>query len=153
MLPAWLWIIIIATVPIVELRGAIPVAIASGFQWHDAYILSVVGNLIPVPFILWLLPVVEVHLRRIPSINRFFDWLFARTRRKADAVHIYGLVGLAIFVAVPLPFTGAWTGSLAAYLFGLRKFPALISIATGVLLAGIIVIAICITGRYLWLLG
>jgi uncharacterized membrane protein len=155
MIPSWLWVIFIAALPIVELRGALPAAIfVYGMPWYEAFTLSIIGNLIPVPFILWGMPIAEKLLRKIPIFDRFFNWLFARTRRKAeDTIRIYGLIGLAIFVAVPLPATGAWTGSLAAYLFGFKKVPALLSITLGVIGAGIIITIICMTGKWLWLLG
>ncbi len=155
MIPSWLWVIFIAALPIIELRGALPAAIfAYGMSWYEAFTLSIIGNLIPVPFILWLLPVFEKYLRKISLMNRFFNWLFARTRRKAEnTINAWGLIGLAIFVAIPLPVTGAWTGSLAAYLFGFKKLPALLSIIAGVLIAGTIVAAICVTGKWLWLIG
>ncbi len=140
--------------PIVELRGALPIAaLIYNMPWYEAVGLSVIGNIIPVPFILWGMPIAEKYLCRISIFNRFFNWLFARTRRKAENARVYGLVGLAIFVAIPFPATGAWTGSLAAYLFGFKKLPALLSIIAGVLIAGTIVAAICVTGKWLWLIG
>ena len=151
----WLWVLVLAATPIVELRGAFPLAyFYYHMPWESAFALSVIGNLLPVPFILWLLPVTEKYLRRVSVFDSFFNWLFARTHRKAEGtINAWGLIGLAIFVAVPFPVTGAWTGSLAAYLFGLKKLPALLSIIAGVLIAGTIVAAICVTGKWLWLIG
>lgn len=154
-IPDWLWVVALAAAPVAELRGAFPLAyFYYQMPWQAAFALSVAGNLIPVPFILWLLPLAEKYLRRFPAFDRFFNWLFARTRRKAErTINTWGLIGLGLFVAIPLPATGAWTGSLAAYLFGFKKLPALLGIALGVLGAGIIVALICVTGKWLWLLG
>lgn len=156
MIPSWLWILFIAMLPIVELRGALPIAaLAYGMPWYEAIGLSILGNMLPVPFILWGMPLAEKIMRKVPLFDRFFNWLFARTRRKAqDTLNTWGLIGLAIFVAVPLPVTGAWTGSLAAYLFGFKKPQALASIFAGVVAAGAIVSAICyIFKGFLWLVG
>ena len=138
-LPPDLTTFVIAMLPIVELRGAIPYAIGAGLPWPEAYVLAVLGNLVPVvPLLLFLGPVSE-WLRRIPVFDRFFDWLFARTRKRSRLVQTYGPWGLALFVAIPLPVTGGWTGAALAYLLGIpfrRSFPA---IALGVALAGVVV--------------
>lgn len=133
--PEWTTFIV-AMLPIIELRGAIPYALEVGMSWPQAYLLAVTGNLVPViPLLLFLGPV-SGWLRRMPVFGRFFDWVFARTRRRSGVIERYGPLGLALFVAIPLPITGAWTGSAAAYLFEFsfkRSFPA---IAAGVLIAG-----------------
>jgi uncharacterized membrane protein len=136
--PEWTTFVV-AMLPIIELRGAIPYAIGVGMPWPQAYVLAVAGNLVPiVPLLLFLGPVSE-WLRRLPGFGRFFDWLFARTQRRSGLIQRYGPLGLAIFVSIPLPITGGWTGAAAAYLFGFpfrRSFPA---ITVGVLVAGVVV--------------
>ncbi|HOJ76517.1 MAG TPA: small multi-drug export protein [Bacillota bacterium] len=128
-----------AILPYIELRGAIPIARGLGFNAVDAYIFSVIGNMIPViPIILFIDPVSRL-LSKIPIFKRFFDWVFARAERNRPQIEKYGYWGLAIFVAIPLPMTGAWSGSLIAFLMGLKKRDAFISILLGVLGAGIIV--------------
>ncbi|MBP7274617.1 MAG: small multi-drug export protein [Kiritimatiellae bacterium] len=129
----------ISTLPIVELRGAIPVGI--GFlqmPWWEAFAVSVAGNMLPVPFILWFLGPLSRWGMRFRLGRRFFEWLFARTRRKTAGVEKYETLGLAIFVAIPLPMTGAWTGAMAAFVMGLSLRHALWSILLGVLVAGAI---------------
>lgn len=129
----------ISTLPIIELRGAIPVGI--GFlrmPWWEAYLVAVAGNMLPVPFILWLLGPLSRWGMRFRSGRRFFEWLFARTRRKTAGVEKYETLGLAIFVAIPLPMTGAWTGAMAAFVMGLTLRHALWSILLGVCVAGAI---------------
>ena len=134
--------------PIIELRGALPMAI-NLFQitWPKAFLISFLGNLVPVPFILWLLgPVVKI-LSRIKPLGKFFEWLFERTRRRGNKlIEKYEEIGLLAFVAIPLPMTGAWTGSLIAFLFGLDFRKSLLIIALGVFIAGVIVTCLCLLG-------
>jgi uncharacterized membrane protein len=133
--PEWTTFIV-AMLPIIELRGAIPYALGVGMPWPEAYLLAVIGNLVPVvPLLLFLGPVSD-WLQRMPIFGRFFDWVFARTRRRSGVIERYGPIGLALFVAIPLPITGAWTGSAAAYLFGFPFKKAFPSITVGVLIAG-----------------
>jgi len=136
--PEWATFLV-SMLPIVELRGAIPYAIAAGIPWPKAYLLAVAGNLVPiVPILLFLGPVSEA-LRHLPGLGRFFDWLFHHTRRKSGVIEKYGPLGLVIFVAIPLPVTGGWTGAAAAYLFGFRFTRSFPAIALGVMLAGVVV--------------
>jgi uncharacterized membrane protein len=140
-----------AALPISEVRGAIPLAIAVyGYDPWQAYLLSVFGNLLPViPLLLFLGPVSD-YLRRFAPLDRFFTWLFARTRRKYIQEHeSFGLTALAIFVAIPLPMTGAWTGCAIAFLVGFRFWPAFAAISSGVLLAGAIVTATVVGVQWL----
>ncbi len=141
--PAWLMTLFVAALPISEVRGAIPLAVGVyGFSPLQAYLISVLGNLLPIiPLLLFLGPVSD-RLRRFSWGDRFFTWLFARTRRKYIKEHEnFGLTALAIFVAVPLPMTGAWTGCAIAFLLGFRFWPAFAAIAAGVLIAGVVVTA------------
>ena len=142
-----LTVLAIAASPISELRGAIPVAIAGfHFPWQYALLLAVIGNLIPVPFLLLFLNSFSRVLSKIGIFKRALHWLFERTRRRGKLVERYGRIGLALFVAIPLPITGAWTGSLIAVLFGLRFKHAFLSIFIGVLIAGAIVTCATLLG-------
>ena len=153
-LPSWFVIIIIAMIPLVELRGTILLWAAQGNDftlagfpypegWPLIYIVSVIGNMIPIPLILLFFPWIEKKLRRWKTFERFFDWLFLRTRKKASkSVEKYEELALVLFVAIPLPITGAWTGSLVSYLFGLNRIKSLIFIFLGVLIAGAIMLAL-----------
>ncbi len=137
--------LVLSAFPLTELRGSIPIAWtvmrdAWAWPWWKTYLLAVGGNLLPVPFILWFLEPVTGFLRRWMVFDRFFDWLFDRTRRRAgEKIRKYQALGLMLFVAVPLPVTGAWTGALAAFLFGVPRKSAIPSIALGVAVAGIVV--------------
>ena len=151
-LPAWLVVLLAAALPVSELRGAIPLAIGVyGYDPWQAYLLSVLGNLMPVvPLLLFLGPVSD-WLRRYVLWDKFFTWLFSRTRRKYIREHeSFGLTALALFVAVPLPVTGAWTGCAIAFLVGFRFWPAFAAISTGVLLAGGIVTSMVLGVQWLW---
>jgi len=139
-IPGELVVIITSMLPIFELRGGIPVAISLfDFPWYYALLLAVIGNLLPVPFILLFLDSASRLLSKVGFFNRILTWLFERTRRRGTIIERYQRIGLVLFVAIPLPVTGAWTGSLAAVLFGLRFRSALLSIFIGVLIAGAIV--------------
>ena len=153
-------IVAISTLPIVELRGAIPVGhlllpdtdkstrLGRDDLRRSARIFfyAVLGNMLPVPFILLLLGPVSTLCMKVPVGKRFFDWLFARTRRKTADIEKYEFWGLAIFVAIPLPATGAWTGAMAGWLLGLNFFRSLLSIFFGVLGAGVIMTALALLG-------
>ncbi len=148
----WLSTIIIAMLPIIELRGALPAATnVFGLEWGPAILLSIIGNMLPIPFIMIFFGKVERFLRRWRVFNLFFDRLFASTRRKGKRkMQVWGDVGLILFVAIPLPVTGAWTGALAAYLLKLERKKALLSIFVGVVVAGFIVTLIDWTDSVIW---
>ncbi|MFH1776165.1 MAG: small multi-drug export protein [Candidatus Omnitrophota bacterium] len=141
------WItIIVAALPVIELRGAIPLAAAMKFSIHKAFFLSVIGNMLPVvPLLLFLEPVSN-RLRKIPLFYRFFDWLFTRTRARAKLVERFEFLGLMLLVAIPLPMTGAWTGCIAASLLKVDLKIAVLAIFAGVVIAGIIVSILTILG-------
>lgn len=140
-------VILIAALPIAELRLAIPLAINTfGFPWYYALPLAIIGNLLPVPLILLFLNGITRWLSKIALLDRFLNWLFEHTRRRGKIVERYKRIGLVLFVAIPLPVTGAWTGSLAAVLFGLNFRHAFFSIAIGVVIAGVIVTCLSLLG-------
>ena len=133
---------VIGMTPIFELRGAIPVAIGVyKMSVASAYFWSVIGNIIPMIFIVFLLEKVSKLLSsRYDFWKKFFDWLFERTRRKVkDKIEKYGAWGLFVLVAIPLPVTGGWTGALAAFIFGIEKKKSIPIISLGIMTAGVIV--------------
>jgi len=136
-----------AASPISELRGAIPWAILKHhFPWYYAFLLAVIGNLLPVPFILLFLNTFSRLLSKIGIFEKMLHWLFERTKRRGKIINKYERIGLALFVAIPLPITGAWTGSLIAVLFGLKFKHAFLSIFIGILIAGVIVTCATLLG-------
>lgn len=127
-----------AMVPVLELRGAIPVGVAAGLPPLAACAIAVLGNMVPVPFILLLIRRIFDRLRG----TRFgpkIDWLERRAHLKGRVVRKYRLPGLIILVAIPLPGTGAWTGALVAALLDIRMRHAVPAIFLGVAIAGAIV--------------
>ncbi|MFC2070061.1 COG2426 family protein [Chloroflexota bacterium] len=144
-------VLIVSALPIFELRGGIPVAMGMfHFSWYYAFLLAVIGNLIPVPFLLLFFNTFYRLLGRIGFIRRYFDWILERTRQRGKMVEKYERIGLMLFVAIPLPVTGAWTGSLAAIIFGIRFKYAFLSILAGVLIAGAIVTCLSYFGLNLY---
>ncbi len=146
-IPKELIVTIVSMLPIVELRGAIPVGIVTlGLPWWSAYGWAVVGNLIPVVPLLLFLGALSRAMSRAKGSSRVLPWLLERTRSRSRIVEQYESLGLMLFVAIPLPVTGAWTGSLAAFLFGLRFRRALPAIALGVVIAGVVVTLLSLLG-------
>ena len=148
-----LYTILWAMTPVGELRVAIPLAILEyGLHWYQALPLSLLGNMIPVFFLLWALPRLSVLLYSMHNpIGRFWNWRAERLRTRSGSwFKKYGAFALIPLVAVPLPFTGAWTGCLAAWLFDIPPKKALLPIAIGVLIAGIIVTTLTYIGMELF---
>jgi len=143
-------VMIVGALPISELRGAIPLALYYGMPMGKAFWLSVLGNISFIVPALFLFEPVSSRLRKFKLWSRFFDWVFERTKKNADTVQKYEALGLAIFVAVPLPMTGAWSGVIAASLFKIRFRYAFIAIAAGVIGAGLIVTSLCSLGILSW---
>ncbi|MCD4670034.1 MAG: small multi-drug export protein [Actinomycetia bacterium] len=146
-----IWTFLTAMTPVGELRASIPIALGTyGMGIIETYIISVLGNLVPVIAILWILePVSKFLMKKFNWANRFFTWLFDRTRKKHSAkFEKYQGFALISFVGIPLPVTGGWTGSLIAYVFGIPPKKALGQIVIGVLIAGIIVTIIVKTVGY-----
>ena len=132
-----------AMVPVIELRGAIPYGVIAGLSVPAAFIISVIGNLVPIPFAVVFTRKIFEWLR---SVNEFFDNLVKKLEAKADknkeVVMRYEFWGLVLLVAIPLPGTGAWTGALVAAMMDMRLKRAMPAITLGVFIAGIIVTTI-----------
>ena len=131
---------LISLLPVVELRGAIPFGVVRGLNLWTAIIASVLGNLVPVPFIILFIRRIFAWMRaHMPKL----DGLVTRMEKKAEknraAVEKYAFWGLAILVAIPLPGTGAWTGALVAAMMEMRLKRAFPAIVIGVVIAGVIV--------------
>jgi uncharacterized membrane protein len=144
-IPAPLATLLLAALPFGELRGSLPVALTIyNMSIPEAAFWSILGNMLPVYFLLVFYEQGSAWLsQRSPKARQFFDWLFDNTRRRMhNQVAKYGVWALTIFVAVPLPITGAWTGSVAAFVFGLPKGKAFLAILGGVIVAAVIVTAV-----------
>jgi len=132
-------IVLVAILPIFELRLAVPLGIIKyNLPVTQVYILALIGNLIPVMPLLLFLKFFFHELEYVPFIGKFFKWWFRRVERKPKIVERWGFWGLVLFVSIPLPVTGAWTGTVAATLVEMRIKKAFLAIAIGVAIAGII---------------
>ena len=138
----YVYVLFISMLPIIELRGALPVAFALGLPFLPSFLVSVIGNLIPVPFILWLITPFCNWLKKTKMFSWFPAFLEKKVDSKKEKVTKYANWGLFIFVAIPLPGTGAWTGALIASFLDFKFKDALIAITLGVLTAGIIMSAV-----------
>lgn len=130
----------ISMIPVVELRGAIPIGTAKGLTLWAAICISIVGNLVPVPFIIIFIRKIFTWLRRKSGgLDRLVTRLEDRAAKKSGVVERYAFWGLFVLVAIPLPGTGAWTGALVAAMLDMRLKRAFPAIALGVVMAGAIV--------------
>ena len=142
---------LIAMVPVLELRGAIPAGIAAGLPPAAAAAAAILGNLLPIPFLILWLRRIFGWLRKSSWVGPKIDWLERRAHLKGRIVKKYRTIGLIILVAIPLPGTGAWTGALVADVLDLRLRTAFPAIALGVLIAGIITTTVtCGVIRVFW---
>lgn len=143
MLKKIFWAFFISMVPVIELRGGLPIALADGLNYWLALTVCVFGNLVPVPFIIIFIKRIFSWMRkRIPKLNGLVTKLEERGAKKGETVQKYAFWGLFILVAIPLPGTGAWTGALVAALLEMKLKRAFPAIALGVVGAGLIVTAV-----------
>lgn len=135
-----LCVLICSMIPIIELRGAIPLGAGLGLPFWLNYLLSVAGNLLPVPIILLCIKAVLNWMAKckVKFFNKVADWLFKKADKNRPKIEKYGFWGLCIFVAIPLPGTGAWTGALVAGLMDMKFGKAFLSVVLGVLTAGVL---------------
>lgn len=134
---------IISMIPVIELRGAIPIGVSLGLSHVEAMGISIIGNMLPVPFIiLFIRPIFKWMTKKSEKLGRLATNLETKAEGKWDKIHRYQFFALTLFVAIPLPGTGAWSGALIAAVMNMRLRNALPSILLGVLIAGILVTGI-----------
>ena len=144
-------IIILSILPIAELRGGIPYAYGHEIGIIPAYIICVLANMLVVPIVFIFLETLHVQFYKISIYRKYFDRFVIRTRKKAEKnVSKYGYWGIMLFVAIPLPITGAYTGTLAAWLLELYRKKSFLYLALGVVIAGVIVSIATLTGAELF---
>jgi uncharacterized membrane protein len=136
----------LAALPVIELRGAVPLGLALGLNPAWVYVLAVSGNMLPIPFVYRLLLPVRRRLGASPRIQQFVERYLNRLLQRSGTITKYGFWGLVVFVAVPLPGTGAWTGAIAASLLGIRFRPAMVALTAGTMLAGVVVLVLAFLG-------
>ena len=138
---------LVSMIPIIELRGGLPFGVALGLPYYLAFPAAVVGNLIPAPFIIvYIRRIFELMRKYLPRLNGLVDRLEKKAHLKGKKVQKYQYLGLWLFVAIPLPGTGAWTGSLAAAFLGMRLKKAMPAVVLGVLTAGCIMLGLTHVG-------
>jgi len=136
----FLWMLVITVAPFIELRGAIPFGFAAGLSPVLVIVACITFNMLLIPVLFAVLHVVFDGLTQLPIFGKWFEKRLDKIHRKAgEYVDKYGYFGLALFVAVPLPGTGAYSGALAAHLLGMEKKKAMIAVVVGVLIAGVLV--------------
>ena len=131
-------------IPIIELRGAIPMGAVFAMPWWQAYILSVLGNMVPVPFILLLIKkmIKWMSVSKVKFFNKIANFLLKKVEKKRAGIEKYSFWGVCLFVALPLPVTGAWTGSLVATMIDMKFWKAFLSCLLGVMISGVIMTVI-----------
>lgn len=138
----YLIVFLISMVPLIELRGAIPYAVGFGIPLLPAYVIAIIGNMIPVPFIYLFARKVLVWGKDKPLIGKFFTFCLEKGEKGGKKLHATAgkglFIALMLFVGIPLPGTGAWTGTLAASLLDMDFKSSVLAVLLGVLLAGII---------------
>ena len=139
----FIWAFLISMVPVVELRGGLPIAITSGLPFGLAFLATVLGNMFPVPFIIIFIKKLFAWMRKyMPRLDGFVTKLEQRAESKSGTIERYGPWGLLLFVAIPAPGTGAWTGALIAALMNMKLKQAVPVIFIGVCIAGLIMTGI-----------
>jgi len=141
----YLWVFLISMVPIVELRGAIPIGIAWGLDKIPTFVVAIVGNMIPVPFIFFFARKILEWGKDKKVIGKFCTWCLNKGHRGGEKLvqktgRKGAFIALMLFVGIPLPGTGAWTGTLAASFLDMKFKDAVIAVMCGVLLAGVIML-------------
>lgn len=133
-----IYVFFISMVPFIEIRGSIPIGFGLGIPFYLCFLVSVLGNMLPVPFILLFIKKILAFMKKVPKLAPIAEWVEERANKRTDKVTKYAVFGLALFVGIPLPGTGAWTGSLIAALLDMKFGYAIISVFAGVLMAGFI---------------
>ena len=142
-----LFTMLVSMLPVIELRGGLPSGVALGLPYYLAFPAAVAGNLIPAPFIIVYIRRIFALMRKyLPRLNGLVDKLEKKAHLKGKKVQKYQYLGLWLFVAIPLPGTGAWTGSLAAAFLGMRLKKAMPAVVLGVLTAGCIMLGLTHVG-------
>lgn len=134
-----LMVLLIAAIPLIEARGAVPIGVSLGMHPIHATFLGIIGSLIPVPFLLILIKPVFELLKNTGLFYGFIEKVIKRTLKNGENIKKYSIIGLVLFVAIPLPTTGIWSGCLAAIIFNIPFRYAFPAIAIGAIIAGMIV--------------
>lgn len=132
----------ISLMPILELRGGLLAASFLKLDPWQSYVISIVGNVLPIPLILWFIKKIIDWMRTKRCFNKITNWLDGKVEKNRGSIEKYGFWGLVLFVGIPLPGTGAWTGALIASLLDMNKKKAFLAICLGVFMASIIMMLV-----------
>ena len=139
---------IISMLPIVELRLAIPYGIlVQNLEWHNVMLISSLGNYIAAIMVFLFIKYLAEYFMKYKVFSLILNWIFKRTRNKGSRIEKYKLYGLILFVGIPLPFTGAWTGCIASYLFNISVKNTLFGTFLGICMSGLIVTTLTLIGK------
>lgn len=138
--------IIISMLPLIELRGAIPVGVMLGLPVTETFLLAMLGNMLPVPFLLLLLGPLRKAANHWPLVGPILSWAEERAMKRRGPIERRGFWSLLVFVGIPLPGTGAWTGTLIAVIVEMNFWRSLAAIAAGVLMAGLLIATLSAAG-------
>lgn len=142
--PPWLCVFVISMIPLIELRGAVPVAmLVLKMPWYQAFAISIIGNVLPIPFIIWFIRPIFNWLKKFEIFRGIVTWQEKKVSKNAEKVMKNVKRGLFAFVAIPLPGTGAWTGAMIASFLNMDNKKAFLPITLGVITAGVIITVIC----------
>lgn len=131
-------VFIISLMPILELRGGLIAASLLNLDPIRSYIICIIGNIIPVPFILWLINYILEYMRKSKRFKKIAKWLDKKVEKNKDKIEKYGYLGLVLFVGIPLPGTGAWTGCLIAAVLEMDRKKAFLAALIGIFIASVI---------------
>lgn len=129
----------VSAMPVVELRAAIPIGAAQGLPFLETFLICILGNMLPIPFVILFTQKVFGYLKQTKLFHRPACWLENHVMKKAPTLYKYHILGLVILVAIPLPGTGAWTGAILSALLGMRMKNSLPAILLGVVIAALVV--------------
>ena len=135
-------VFVISLLPILELRGGLLAASLLGLDPLPSYIITMIGNLLPIPFILWFITKILDWMRNSKHFSKIANWLDKKVDKHKSSIEKYGFWGLVLFVGIPLPGTGAWTGSLIASVLEMDRKKSFLAIILGVVMASIIMMLI-----------
>jgi uncharacterized membrane protein len=137
-----IFVFIISLMPILELRGGLLAASLIGLDPIPSYIISVIGNILPVPFILWFMGSILKWMKQTKKLKKIANWLDKKVEKNRSKIEKFGFFGLVLFVGIPLPGTGAWTGCLVASVLEMDKKKSFIATMIGIIMASIIMMLI-----------
>ena len=141
-------ILIISMLPITELRFSIPYFILKEqLLWEKVFLISILGNIFIGLLIRYIIAPIMILMKKNKYLKKIINYILNRTKTKSKIINNYKMVGLILFIGIPLPLTGVWTGALASYLFSISKKRSMIGIIVGVLMSSIIVLSLTLIGR------